>query len=314
VQAADVTHTTVEPVLFSLDSQPFEDSFSLTLSCSTTDSVIHYTVDGSTPTASSATYSTAITIPTSTTTVKALAVKTGMANSEITQETYTHVNPTDFTIWNEFYSFGSGASMTSDAINVKSGHLILVHATVLGASATIAITDSQSNTYTQCGSPYTLTVTGNAVTGNWFYTYASATGSLTVTETFTNGGNYNGLRVVECSGVAASSPVNITVNASASTTGAITTTVADDIIFVGWHTNGNDTVITAGTGYTLLTGGVAMTLTPTPHYTISNPHRPAEYKLLSGLASGEQATIGNVSSGESLTLGSWVVALKKATA
>jgi hypothetical protein len=309
-----VTSTTVEPVLFSHDSQYFEDSFSLTLSCSTADSVIHYTVDGSTPTASSATYSTAITIPAATTTVKALAVKAGMANSEITQETYTRIPSTEFHIWNEFYSFGSGASMTSDALNVKTGHLILVHATCLGASATIAISDSHGNTYTQCGSPYTLTVPGNAVTGNWFYTYASATGSLTVTETFTNGGNYNGLRVVECSGIVPSNPVDITINSSASTTGAITTTVANDIIFAAWHTNGNDTVISAGTGYTLLTGGVAMTLTPTPHYTTSNPHRPAEYKLASGLVSGEQATIGNVSSGESLTLGSWVVALKKATA
>ena len=60
----------------------------VTISCATSGATIHYTVDGTDPTSSSASYSSPITI-TATTTIKAIAVKEGMADSEIATATYS---------------------------------------------------------------------------------------------------------------------------------------------------------------------------------------------------------------------------------
>jgi len=60
----------------------------VTLTAGTTGTDIHYTLDGTDPTASSTLYSSAITIN-ETTTLKAIAVKTGWTNSDILTETYT---------------------------------------------------------------------------------------------------------------------------------------------------------------------------------------------------------------------------------
>jgi hypothetical protein len=62
-------------------------SQTVTIATTTADAVIHYTTDGSTPTASSPTYSAPITVGTSQT-VKAVAVKTGMANSYVGSAAY----------------------------------------------------------------------------------------------------------------------------------------------------------------------------------------------------------------------------------
>ncbi len=60
----------------------------VSISCATSGATIHYTVDGTDPTSSSATYSSPIEI-TATTTIKAIAVKSGMADSEIATATYS---------------------------------------------------------------------------------------------------------------------------------------------------------------------------------------------------------------------------------
>ena len=60
----------------------------VTISCATSGATIHYTVDGTDPTSSSATYSSPIEI-TATTIIKAIAVKSGLADSEIATATYT---------------------------------------------------------------------------------------------------------------------------------------------------------------------------------------------------------------------------------
>lgn len=64
----------------------FTESTTVTMSAES-GAEIHYTTDGSTPTAESATYSSPITLS-ETTTVKAIAVKNGV-NSEVTSRTYT---------------------------------------------------------------------------------------------------------------------------------------------------------------------------------------------------------------------------------
>jgi hypothetical protein len=65
-------------------------SQTVTLTSATTGADIHYTLDGTTPVASSAKYSSPISIGTITT-LKAIAVKSDMTNSDILTETYTIV-------------------------------------------------------------------------------------------------------------------------------------------------------------------------------------------------------------------------------
>lgn len=60
----------------------------ITLRCATDGAVIHYTTDGSTPTTASNRYVDSFTVSV-TTTVKAIAVKTGMVDSEVLSVTYT---------------------------------------------------------------------------------------------------------------------------------------------------------------------------------------------------------------------------------
>ena len=62
---------------------------SVTLTCATTGASIYYTIDGSTPNSLSTLYSGAISLSTSgTTTVKAIAIKTGLTDSAVVSATY----------------------------------------------------------------------------------------------------------------------------------------------------------------------------------------------------------------------------------
>ncbi|MBP5450395.1 MAG: chitobiase/beta-hexosaminidase C-terminal domain-containing protein, partial [Spirochaetales bacterium] len=72
---------------------PFDSSTSVSISCSTTGASIYYTIDGSTPTTSSTSYSSPISIN-KTTTVKAIAVKSGYNNSTVASKTFTKNQPT----------------------------------------------------------------------------------------------------------------------------------------------------------------------------------------------------------------------------
>ena len=66
----------------------YYEAQNVTIACTTDGATIHYTLDGTDPTTASATYSTPIAIS-QTTTVKAMAVKSGMNNSGIASATYT---------------------------------------------------------------------------------------------------------------------------------------------------------------------------------------------------------------------------------
>ena len=73
---------------FTPTSGDFAGSINVTLACTTEGAAIHYTTDGTDPTASSATYTAAISVS-ETTTIKAIAVADGYDNSSVASKTYT---------------------------------------------------------------------------------------------------------------------------------------------------------------------------------------------------------------------------------
>lgn len=77
-----------EAVTFSPASWASGTTLSVSLACATTGATIYYTTDGSTPTTASNTYSSAISLS-ATTTIKAIAVKAGYADSDVASKTYT---------------------------------------------------------------------------------------------------------------------------------------------------------------------------------------------------------------------------------
>ena len=90
-EVASASYTIAEPCAtptFSVAAGEVNKGTTVTLSCATDGATIYYTNNGSTPTTSSFEYSGAIAIYTATT-IKAIAIKDGYANSEVASATYT---------------------------------------------------------------------------------------------------------------------------------------------------------------------------------------------------------------------------------
>ena len=91
---AEIPETPEAPVFDPADGTTFTESLDVTVSCVTTGAAIHYTLDGTDPTADSAQYTTAAAITlTDTTTVKAIAIIGGFPGSEVAEATYTKEEP-----------------------------------------------------------------------------------------------------------------------------------------------------------------------------------------------------------------------------
>ena len=82
------TQPVVAGPVFSPTTGTFDSSASVTLTTATEGADIYYTTDGSAPTTSSTKYTSAISIS-ATTTIKAIAVKSGYVNSAVVSKTYT---------------------------------------------------------------------------------------------------------------------------------------------------------------------------------------------------------------------------------
>ena len=88
---ASATYTIATPCdtpTFSVAAGEVDKGTTVELSCATDGATIYYTTDGTTPTASSTEYTSAITINTAQT-IKAIAIKDGNANSEVASASYT---------------------------------------------------------------------------------------------------------------------------------------------------------------------------------------------------------------------------------
>lgn len=89
----DITSPAGTPLVatpaFSPSNGSFVGSVAVTITCATSGAQIRYTTDGSTPTGASSLYSAPITLA-STTTLKAIGIKSGLTNSPVATKTYTH--------------------------------------------------------------------------------------------------------------------------------------------------------------------------------------------------------------------------------
>lgn len=82
---------TVSTPVISPGAGTYTDSTNVTITCATAGAAIYYTTDGSTPSASSTAYTTAIPLA-STATVKAIGIKAGSNNSAVASSTFTIVS------------------------------------------------------------------------------------------------------------------------------------------------------------------------------------------------------------------------------
>lgn len=94
--AADVTISAPQDMVatptFSPAAGAYTSAQTVTISCATSGATIRYTTDGSTPTSSSTVYSQPIAVN-STMTIKAIGMKTGLADSYVATAEYTIVSP-----------------------------------------------------------------------------------------------------------------------------------------------------------------------------------------------------------------------------
>ncbi|EOA60227.1 hypothetical protein HMPREF1214_00477 [Bacteroides sp. HPS0048] len=92
--------TVTKAPAFSVPEGEYENEVTVSLETSTQGASIYYTLDNSTPTTGSTLYESPITL-TETTTIKAIAVKEGIANSEISTSTYTIIRLGEYCTWDE---------------------------------------------------------------------------------------------------------------------------------------------------------------------------------------------------------------------
>ncbi len=234
------------------------------ISCATSGATIHYTVDGTDPTSSSATYSSPIEI-TATTTIKAIAVKDGMADSEIASATY---------------SVASAGSVTLTANDITAGEN-----TVQGTNNSVLAyrlgtgNNNGSLTFPAGYSSITFTLAG----------FASGTRSFSITNGTINGD--------DSLSPAAGSPSG-TINAGFSTsyTGTEYTIVVDDptqeVVFSGrrcvvW----GFTAVPAGPAVTWNLDSIAITTEPTTTtYTAGQSFDPTGMVVTGHFVDADDAT------------------------
>ena len=149
--------TTVETVAtptFDPTGGTFTSAQNVTISCATSGATIHYTTDGSTPTASSTTYSSAIPVS-ETTTIKAIAMKSGMNNSAVASATYTIEIPStdeyelvtnasqlsagDQIIIANTATAGSGYALSTSGTNNRTGTTVTIANSKITPSSSVQI-------------------------------------------------------------------------------------------------------------------------------------------------------------------------------
>jgi len=191
----------------------------------------------------------------------------------------TNLSSSNFSVVQAAQNFAApGSTSITVPINTTAGNLLVIFCQNGGSNtATVTITDSAGQTWTQTTSGYASSATTNRAA--MFYKAGSAA-VTSVTATWTASANNIGAIVYEINGADPSSPADGSVNSSITssavsslTSGALTTTNAKDILIYGARTQTNETAWTAGAGYTIPTNG-------------SNTRQGMQYEVVSSTQTG----------------------------
>lgn len=142
---------------FSLASGTYTGAQSVTISDATSGAAIHYTTDGTTPTASSSTYQNAITV-TGNMTIKAIATVSGFFNSNVASASYVvHMPPATVTsISPTTGSIGGGTTVTITGTNFRAGATVTLSG--YGASSVNVVSSTQLTAVTPAHAAGTVSV------------------------------------------------------------------------------------------------------------------------------------------------------------
>jgi len=106
----------VDNPAFVLASGTYTAAQSVTITCPTSNAAIYYTLDGTTPTTTSTLYTTAITVS-ATATVKAIAIKSGMIDSDVVSATYT-INIPVLQVATPTFSVAAGSYTATQSVEI----------------------------------------------------------------------------------------------------------------------------------------------------------------------------------------------------
>jgi len=193
---------------------------------------IYYTTDGSTPTTGSTVYSSPVHVGSSET-LKALAVKTGLANSNIGSAAYIiDTVPVAFIVGSQNASVGAQTAATA-AVDTTGANFIAVSIEAFTTETSPTVTDNFGNTY----HPLTEQVNQDAI-GRIYYAFNATVGPAhVVTYDSGTGGNVTAVAMAAFSSVKLMSPFQ-TENGFAHVggtvqPGAVSATSVGDLIITG---------------------------------------------------------------------------------
>ena len=167
---APIVETVATPT-FTPEAGEYNAAQNVTIACATNGATIHYTTNGDTPTAESTEYTAAIPVST-TTTIKAIAVKDGMNNSAVATATYT-INTTP-TPSQDNWVLADLADLTSSDVFVIVGNNGETYAMAndngtSSAPTAVAVTVSNNNLSGDIAENIQWNISGNAKDGYIFY-------------------------------------------------------------------------------------------------------------------------------------------------
>jgi len=176
VTANFATIGTVATPTFTPPSGTYTSAQNVTISTATTGATIRYTTDGSTPSSTVGTVYTGPVAISTTTTLKAIAYKSGMNPSAVASANYTiNIAPTTYTLTTNVSPTGAGTiTKNPNQTSYQSGTSVSLTATPIPYNTTTASTwdpyifNNWSGDITGTTSPTTITMDGNkTVTANF---------------------------------------------------------------------------------------------------------------------------------------------------
>ncbi len=255
---------TVATPTFSPAGGTYTSAQSVSLSDSTSGATIYYTTDGSTPTTSSAVYSSAIAVSSGTVTIKALGAKSGDTNSSVASAAYTI--SAVVTVATPTFSPVGGTYTSAQSVSLSdSTSGATIYYTTNGTTPTTSSTVYSSAIPVSSG---TVTIEAlGAKSGDTNSSVASATYTISAvvtvaTPTFSPaGGTYSSAQSVTISDSTSGATIYYTTNGTTPTTSS---TVYSSAIAVSSGTvtieamaakSGDTNSSVASAAYTISTGG-----------------------------------------------------------